>query len=607
MHSIRPRPICRFQNAFSPSVALWQHFVAPCAHLWQRPPKSLFTTEASQGRDDTSVASNARDRPLTFKGVQSVKSGRNDRVKIKKPSHDRQRRPQPKAGFRGEKGQNHENIMRRAFDAYSLEQAYEGVIVRPVYSDPLEKSTYPWVVRDQQNIKSGKERLNLEIRNFHEFIRPTPVERVVRNHVVEQVRQHVKRVCPGYVLETFGSERTGVAFAISDIDLRMVPADSSPDAAVSKLPPNPQERRRRKNDLMILRQGLVRLYKNNYLLPTIRWARYPLISLQDRKSGLDVQLVSCNDTSASREYMHRYIQEYPYLPEVYSVLKTTLDVRGLTDVFRGGIGSYSLFMMIVASLKHKPHPSNDAAGAVEHFLLFWAKFKTEQHGVSIEPPELFDKAEQAVMQEKVMERVKDGRIAPLPKWMLTLRDPADHDNDLGRKTVAWKHIQVTFQSILRTLRAGVKENTRLHREKLARYGYSLVHASNQLSPTTSTVSEGMAEAGTQTNMELKNTTALNELAAIARAIRNAEKQPAGDKETLEPAEVPGPSLSGFDKNLKQTSTEHSLFVGDNDTLVYRITQFYNHVGLYGQEACSARSDDSKHYESCSACKPSRKG
>ena len=178
------------------------------------------------------------------------------------------------------------------------------------------------------------------------------------------------------------------------------------DAAQAKLPPTPEERAQLRKDLRYLHTKLMREHRYTYLLPRIRWARYPLISLQDRASGLDVQIVLSNDTSISREFIQRYITEYDYLPQLYSVIKATLDIRGLSDVFRGGVGSYSLFMMIVASLKHKPHPRNDAAGALTFFLRFWGSFRAEEHGVSIEPVEFFDKSEQLVMHAKAIGHIE---------------------------------------------------------------------------------------------------------------------------------------------------------------------------------------------------------
>lgn len=256
-------------------------------------------------------------------------------------------------------------------------------------------------------------RLEKEIQAFHTFVRPNQAESVARKHVIEQVRRHVREFLPGYVLEVFGSERTGIAFAASDIDLRLVPEDVISDSARSKLPPSLEERHRRTRDLRRLHSHLKWKHRQDYLLTAIRWARYPLISLQDKASGLDVQIVLSNDTSSSREFMQRYMDEYRYLLPTYSVIKAALDVRGLTDVFRGGIGSYSLFMMVVASIKHKPNPRNNAAAALHRFLGFWGNFKAEVNGVSIEPVELFNKSEQTVMHGKAMGHIKV--IAPVTK------------------------------------------------------------------------------------------------------------------------------------------------------------------------------------------------
>lgn len=54
MHSFRARPICRAQNSFSPSIALWQHFVAPNEYLLKGQLRSPFASEATQRPDDDS-------------------------------------------------------------------------------------------------------------------------------------------------------------------------------------------------------------------------------------------------------------------------------------------------------------------------------------------------------------------------------------------------------------------------------------------------------------------------------------------------------------------------------------------------------------------------
>ena len=104
--------------------------------------------------------------------------------------------------------------------------------------------------------------------------------------------------------------------------------------------------------------------------------------------------------------MRDYMVEYPYLRQLYYVVKTIFDVRGLSDVFRGGFGSYSIFMMIVASLRHSPHPRNDAAGGLINFFKFWSSYDTKTKGISIEPTYLFDKASEPVMGDKIKSKIE---------------------------------------------------------------------------------------------------------------------------------------------------------------------------------------------------------
>ena len=198
------------------------------------------------------------------------------------------------------------------------------------------------------------------------------------------MRKHVLEVLPKHVLEVFGSERTGIALATSDIDFRLIRRSKLVNPAEAKLPPTPRQRSQAINELRQLYWNNLKMHQA-YLLPALRHARYPLISLQDRQSGLDVQIVLSNDTSISRVIMQDYMEQYPYLRQLYYVVKTMFDVRGLSDVFRGGFGSYSLFMMVVASIRHNPHPRNDAAGALMNFLKFWCDFDTSKHGISLDP------------------------------------------------------------------------------------------------------------------------------------------------------------------------------------------------------------------------------
>lgn len=49
---------------------------------------------------------------------------------------------------------------------------------------------------------------------------------------------------------------------------------------------------------------------------------------------------------------------------------------------------------------------------------------------------------------------------PLPNYMLSLRDPADETNDLGRKGISIKHVQATLRHLDHTLASDMMKNTK---------------------------------------------------------------------------------------------------------------------------------------------------
>jgi non-canonical poly(A) RNA polymerase PAPD5/7 len=444
MQPTRTRLVCRAHNRFTPSIALWQHFVTPerPARLHQRLASSATyavgngvqtASPEPHGYDESSALdkleaelmrnheprSNTTGTTTTrFTRVRKPKSIKDTNWKPNKVEASIAKNKARLADAREASIAENQRLLSTAKAAFEQAQDYTGVVVMPmIKSQPPKESDLPWCVEKDGAAMTGVERfvtnthgvvrllidvqrLNLEIQKFYEYAKPNHLEAVVRRQVVEQVRADVCKTLPNYVLEVFGSEKTGLALATSDIDFRLMKKEQSEDSSLAKLPPTPPERAH-------AMKALHRLYyhdlsKNRaYMLAVLRYARYPLISLQDKWSGLDLQVVLSNDTSMSRELMHRYMEQYPHLRQLYYVVKTMFDVRGLSDVFRGGIGSYSLFMMIVASMLHKPHQRADAAGALLNFLKFYRDFDTTKQGISIEPAWLFDKEEVKVQTQQV--------------------------------------------------------------------------------------------------------------------------------------------------------------------------------------------------------------
>ncbi|KAL1595157.1 hypothetical protein SLS60_009845 [Paraconiothyrium brasiliense] len=502
------RPVCRAPNRFSPSVLLYQHFIFPynAAHQ-QRLSSSAPAPEAAEDGSPKSFPENqgAVTAEAEYKSPARPKirlyevSGIGKRQMRMDLAHNMQSRKIDHQKLGGKKGDLawRAHVLENRLEALLLNarlavdegKEYKGALVRPLQSPVfVPEQKYPWAAKSSRANIDAMSRLNREINDFYEYAKPSRTELFARKNLVEQVRADVRQHLPNHILEVFGSERTGLALALSDIDLRLVKRDELNQNVSDKLPTSTE----RKRLLKILYDIRYQVFdgKNpsstKYILPALRHSRYPLVSVQDKGSGLDVQVVSSNNTAGQRDFIQRYMKEYPYLRQTYAVIKTIFDQRGFSDVFRGGFGSYPLFMMIVASLQNQPNQRRDAAGALLNFLYYWAYFKTSEHGVSIAPPEYFDKKENPILTDSLKLKLSEGNFKPLPDYMLSLRDPADKTNDLGRKGSVILHVQSTLRyltahmiktlnsnntpSLLAPLVGEVYGRDRARREKLSAHG-----------------------------------------------------------------------------------------------------------------------------------------
>lgn len=183
MHSIRPRPICRAHNAFSPAIALWQHVIAPAQQLTVRPLKSSFATEAAQTdnndserpnpgnsntdahakcvwKSDDSVASSVktenalvrkryRTPALSFelnseaRGLRRFARSRNHQI-------DRSARKKDDEKL----GKDVEKLLKAAYNAYNACTDYEGLAVDPI-PQKLGVRDYrlPWNIRQYKDLR----------------------------------------------------------------------------------------------------------------------------------------------------------------------------------------------------------------------------------------------------------------------------------------------------------------------------------------------------------------------------------------------------------------------------------------------------------------------
>lgn len=219
----------------------------------------------------------------------------------------------------------------------------------------------------------------------------------------------------------------------------------------------------------------------------VKYARVPIIRSTHVATGLDVQIQTLAQYEASREHTIAYLSEFPSLRPLFITLRYCLEMRDLTAVFEGGLGSYAILMMIVTALKHSSgkFAPNDLGGQLLHVLNFYSDANLYKFGFSADPPRVFKKEKEQVSLTTREAHFDDPQLNGIDKmqtfyprkpYLLCLQDPANDLNDLGKNSYAIKHIQATFSKAHKDIRNLLNGKTKLEKGRIPTYLDNLVRA-----------------------------------------------------------------------------------------------------------------------------------
>ncbi|KAH0543298.1 hypothetical protein FGG08_002361 [Glutinoglossum americanum] len=346
---------------------------------------------------------------------------------------------------------------------------YQGVNFSPcprhdkVYGDPGKGDVVPWLKCVEWNGGDASSRLHGEIKAFEAYVSPTYGEGDLREAVVREIRSHAVVALPGTSLEIFGSYNTGLYTPISDIDLRLTfPGNAKQPNERGPSPTRPAVIRKNHQRL----RDFVRYLKTTVDFTDVKlvMAKIPVAVVTHRATGFQLQISAVGETTAHDEYVKTYLAEYPGLKPLYFIIKNILWIRDFTDPYTGGLGSYPLFMAIVAWFRLGKSQgitiwrhNNQALGEnLLDFLEFYASFDYYHEGLSIEPPRVLSKRlrpgrpsmleKEAIARSRIIRAQSKMCIADkIQPYRLYLQDPADPFNDLGSKCFGIKHIRAIFQ------------------------------------------------------------------------------------------------------------------------------------------------------------------
>ncbi|XP_045298657.1 terminal nucleotidyltransferase 4B isoform X4 [Leopardus geoffroyi] len=274
--------------------------------------------------------------------------------------------------------------------------------------------------------QSGEElfpSLHEEISDFYEYMSPRPEEEKMRMEVVNRIESVIKELWPSADVQIFGSFKTGLYLPTSDIDLVVF-------GKWENLPLWTLEEALRKHKVA-----------DEDSVKVLDKATVPIIKLTDSFTEVKVD-ISFNVQNGVRaaDLIKDFTKKYPVLPYLVLVLKQFLLQRDLNEVFTGGIGSYSLFLMAVSFLQL--HPREDACipntnyGVllIEFFELYGRHFNYLKTGIRIKDGGSY------VAKDEVQKNMLDGYRPS----MLYIEDPLQPGNDVGRSSYGAMQVKQAF-------------------------------------------------------------------------------------------------------------------------------------------------------------------
>ncbi|XP_053305541.1 terminal nucleotidyltransferase 4B isoform X2 [Spea bombifrons] len=323
---------------------------------------------------------------------------------------------------RWRKGHDHINRNKRKRDKastfglnYSLLQGPAGNNV----AGGLYSGT-PWKTRNYSDEVVG---LHEEIIDFYKYMSPRPEEEKMRMEVVNRIESVIKELWPNADVQIFGSFKTGLYLPTSDIDLVVF-------GKWENLPLWTLEEALRKHKVA-----------DENTVKVLDKATVPIIKLTDSFTEVKVDIsFNVQNGVKAAQLIRDFIKKYPVLPYLVLVLKQFLLQRDLNEVFTGGIGSYSLFLMAVSFLQL--HPREDACSPdanygvllIEFFELYGRHFNYLKTGIRIKDGGSY------VAKDEVQKSMLDGYRPS----MLYIEDPLQPGNDVGRSSYGAMQVKQAF-------------------------------------------------------------------------------------------------------------------------------------------------------------------
>lgn len=247
---------------------------------------------------------------------------------------------------------------------------------------PSDADPTPWLNLEEP----GWPTLHKEILDFYDYVKPRDFEEQVRSSLVHRIQQAIGPQFRDVQIKAFGSFASGLYLPTADMDLVAVSSDFM-SRGYPRIATGNQMRKFGKC------LEVARIVKPGSLT-VITGARVPIIKLVDKDTGLRVDISFENNSGLSaQKTFEAWKTAYPAMPIIVSLIKQFLVMRGMSEVFSGGLGGYSVICLVVSIIRHLQKSKGadwDQLNHLDHILMeffihYGEEFDHFETGIQMEP------------------------------------------------------------------------------------------------------------------------------------------------------------------------------------------------------------------------------
>jgi non-canonical poly(A) RNA polymerase PAPD5/7 len=326
-------------------------------------------------------------------------------------------------------------------------------------------------------------RLHKEICDFYEYVKPRQYEEAARLDLVVRVQAAIRAWggANGHAasaeVHCFGSFASGLYLPTADMDL-VVMSRSFLSSGIRTIGTASNHLRGISTHMEKL--GIAKPRSATFIAKS----KVPIVKFTDKRTGIKVDISFENNSGfPALDTFQAWKQQYPALPVLVALVKQVLVMRGINEVFCGGVGGFTTICLVMHILQTMPEIQSGSMDPSQHygeifmkFLDFYGnKIDIRSTGILMHPPYHYDKDKNPRMMQN--------------KDRLTIIDPNNPDNDIsggshkidtvfGRFRSAYSDLQrymstlssgqISTNSILECIIGGNYHSVNEQRERLRR-------------------------------------------------------------------------------------------------------------------------------------------